>query len=53
MAERMVKLTTDFLPRARDEENLQDILQIVIKNREDLPNLRAKKADMAKWANGN
>ena len=53
VAERMVKLTTDFLPRARDEENLQDILQIVIKNREDLPNLRAKKADMAKWANGN
>ena len=53
VAERMVKLTTDFLPRARDEENLQDILQIVIKNREDLPNLRAKKADMAKWASGN
>ena len=50
IAERMVKLTSDFLPLAKDEDNFQDFLQVVVKNRQGLPNLRAKKSVLSEWA---
>ena len=37
-AERGVKLTYDFLDRARKERNLQNILQVVENARKALPN---------------
>ena len=50
IAERMVKMAADFIPRAKDEDNYQDYLQVVLKCRQDLPNLRAKKDIVSKWA---
>ncbi|ELU04514.1 hypothetical protein CAPTEDRAFT_188253 [Capitella teleta] len=42
-AERGVKLSSDFLSAARNEENYQIVIQVVQQNREDLPNLRQAK----------
>lgn len=39
-AERGVKLSSDFLEAARQEEHYQNILQVVEKNRKEKPNLR-------------
>ncbi|ELU18631.1 hypothetical protein CAPTEDRAFT_209186 [Capitella teleta] len=40
---RGVKLSSDFLSAARNEENYQIVIQVVQQNREDLPNLRQAK----------
>ncbi|ELU11830.1 hypothetical protein CAPTEDRAFT_188638 [Capitella teleta] len=42
-AERGVKLSSDFLSAARNEENYQSVIQVVQQNRKDLPNLRQAK----------
>ena len=42
-AERAVKLVAEFLGLSKKEEVLQNYLQIVEKNRADMPNLRARK----------
>lgn len=42
-AERGVKLVSDFLGLAKTEGVLQDYLQVVEKNRQDMPNMRTPK----------
>ena len=42
-AERGVKLSTDFLSAARLEEQYQNVLQVVEKERKERPNLRKRK----------
>ena len=42
-AERGVKLSTDFLSAARLEEQYQNVLQVVEKERKKRPNLRKRK----------
>ena len=41
-AERAVKMTTDFLNKAKTEEHFQNVLQVVEKDRKTNPNLRKK-----------
>ena len=45
-AERGVKLASDFLSGARQEENLQNILQVVENDRRNLPNQRKRKLSL-------
>ena len=42
-AERAVKLTTDFIDKARSEDHFQNILQVVEKERKTTPDLRRKR----------
>ena len=42
-AERGVKLSSDYLDTARSEEHYQNILQVVIESRNQLPILRNRK----------
>lgn len=48
VGERMVRLTSDFLPFAKDGNNFQDLLQVVEKPT-TFTNLRAKKSVMSDW----
>ena len=41
-AERGVKLVADFLHLAKKEENLQNYVQVVEKDRKNVPNLRKR-----------
>ena len=41
-AERAVKMTTDFLPKAKSEMHFQNVLQVVEQDRKNQPNLRKK-----------
>ena len=42
-AERAVKLTTDFIDKARSEDHFQNILQVVEKERKTTPDLRKRR----------
>ena len=42
LAERAIKLTQDYCHQSKSEDRLQDIVQVVEKNRTDIPALRKK-----------
>ena len=42
-AERSIKMIQDFLSQSKDEDKLQDIVQVVEKNRSVRPNLRKRR----------
>ena len=42
-AERAVKMTTDFLGKAKSEGHLQNVLQVVEQDRKKQPDLRKKR----------
>ena len=44
-AERGVKLSSDFLEAAESKEHYQNILQVVEKDRKNMPNLRKRKLE--------
>ena len=44
MAERNIRLVSDFIMKNHDEDKLQDCLQVVKKNRSEFPANMTKKA---------
>ena len=42
-AERGVKLSTDYIASLREEDHFQNVLQVVERERKEMPNLRLKK----------
>ena len=53
LAERAIKLTQDYCHQSKNEDILQDIVQVVEKNRTEVPELRKKYSKTYKFTHYN